>query len=59
MVSGFHMRFTYIVGNYSFGVVLCFILFLLLLGLGQMIYGFRDLAGFHSSSMVHGYLVSS
>ena len=42
-------------GNCFFGVVLYFRLFWLL-GKELMVYGFWDLAGFLSSSMVLGYL---
>ena len=54
----FHKRLTDFGGNIDFGEVLCFRLFRLFLGSGMDLYGSPDLRGLHSSSMMHGFLVS-
>ena len=45
-------------GNHDFGVVLCFRLFGLFLGHRLILYGFFDLRGLLSSTIVHGFLES-
>ena len=45
-------------GNYYFGEVLCFRLFLIFLCYGWTLYGFSDILVLHSSAIVHGFLDS-
>ena len=56
MVLGFLKGMTYFVGYSDFCEVSCFRLFWLFLCYVWALYGFRDLQGLRSSSMMHGFL---